>query len=134
MKCLRCGRELKSKGSFCSQCSVITAVPLEESPYLQKRINLPLRKPVQKAKKTESKKPRQGVSRPRLLFCILAFLLCVALLLQLGYVTLDRQEARDEISRLQSMEDECVLLTEKLRQAQARILALEERLALEAAP
>ena len=134
MKCLRCGRELKSKGSFCSECTVTTAVPLEDSPYLQKRVSLPHRKPVQKAKKAESKKSRQGISRPRMLFCILTLLLCLALLLQLGYLFKAREAIRGELRRLQSVEDECVLLTEKLRQAQARILALEEKLALEAAP
>ena len=134
MKCLRCGRELKSKGSFCSECNVTTAVPLEDSPYLPKRISIPVRKPAQKAKKPEAKKTRQSASRPRLLLCILAFLLCAVLLLQLAYLFKNLEAARGDISRLQSVEDECVLLTEKLRQAQARILALEERLALEAAP
>ena len=134
MKCLRCGRELKSKASFCPECSVTTAVPLEESPYLLKRISIPVRKPAQKSKKPEAKKSRQSVSRPRMLVCILACLLCIVLLLQLVYLFRDLAAAHGEISRLQSVEDECVLLTEKLRQAQARILALEERLALEAAP
>ena len=134
MKCLRCGKEMKTKGSFCADCNATTVVPLEDSPYLQKQIVLPQRKPVQKPKKPEVKKQRKPETKPRRLFCILLCLICITLLLQLGYVLREQQKYRAEIARLQSVEDECVLLTDKLRQAEVRILELEELLTVESAP
>lgn len=134
MKCLRCGREVRDRTAFCPQCSETAAIPLVPSAYMSKKVVIPKRKPAQKTKKPEVKKNRRELSRPRLLVCILSLLLSVALCLQLyyGYTRYTRAEA--EVARLQSVENECVHLTDKLRQAENRIVELEEQLALEVGP
>ena len=134
MKCLRCGRELKRKGSFCDDCNLTAAIPLEDSAYLQKKVCLPQRRPAQKPKKTDGKKTREAQAKPRRLFCMGLCIACTALLFLSAYLTVKHFEARREISRLGSVEDECVMLTDKLRQAEARILELENLLAEEKAP
>ncbi len=136
MKCLRCGKELVAKGTFCTVCDQTTSIPLRDSEYLSKKISIPKRTPVQKAKKTEVKSTHKAPSKakPRLIFCALAFLLCAALFLQLVHVSLERKKALAEVERLSSIEDECVLLTDKLREAEARIRELEGPLTPEVSP
>ncbi|MBR4308546.1 MAG: hypothetical protein IKT58_03020 [Oscillospiraceae bacterium] len=134
MKCLRCRRELSSDGVFCPECDRTTSVPLENSPYLSKKVVIPKRIPAQKVKKSEAKKQRKTLSIPRLLYCVLSSLACIALILQLVYVTMDQKRAWKEADRLRSMEDECVLLTDKLRQAEAKIRELEALSPPEVAP
>lgn len=134
MKCLRCGRELKTKGSFCDECNLTAAIPLEDSAYLQKKVSLPQRKPAQKPKKVEGKKTREVQAKPRRLFCMVLCLICIGLMFLSGYLIAEHFQHREEIARLSSVEDECVMLTDKLRQAEARILELENLLAEEKAP
>lgn len=131
MKCLRCGIELKDTIVFCPECSKITSVPLQPSPYLSKKIHLPKRKPPQPPKKPEVKKPAKKEGHPlRRILCTGALtLLCVALLLQSGYTYREKDKLATELERLQSVEDECVRLTDKLRQAEQTAYDLEEELA-----
>jgi hypothetical protein len=135
MKCLRCGKELSGTGAFCEACSVTVAEPLTPSPYLNTKISIPKRKPAAKPKKPEGKKSSgRDLSRPRVAVCLVTILLCAFLLLQLYYSYGRYTKAEAEVARLRSVEDECVHLTDLLRQAEGRIVALEEALAREAAP
>jgi len=43
MKCLRCGRTIQDDLTFCEECSQITSQPLEESEFLNTRVQLPNR-------------------------------------------------------------------------------------------
>ncbi len=128
MKCLRCGAELKDSTVFCAECSRVAAVPLKTSPYLTKKIVLPTRKPSQSIKKSEVKKARKHRPWGWVLCSLLLFLLCGALLLQAAYSTLQNRQAQQELDRLQSVEDECVRLTDKLRQTEDTVSSLEEEL------
>lgn len=53
MNCLRCGRQIPDTAMFCERCEEAVSQPLEESPYLNTRIVLPVRKP--RARPTPSK-------------------------------------------------------------------------------
>ena len=130
MKCLRCGTELKDSNVFCPQCSIVTAVPLQSSPYLSRKIHIPKRKPPQPPKKQEVKKPDQKETHPyrRILFCTLLLLLSVALSLQTVYLYREKEALSTELTRLHSVEDECVRLTDMLRQAEQEVADLEEEL------
>ncbi len=131
MKCLRCGSELTDNGVFCSRCSQVTAVPLSPSPYLSKKIQLPKRKSVQITKKQDGKKAPKKKKRSRfpILFSLLTIVLCGAFFCQGAFYYQENARLSTEASRLQSVEDECVRLTEKLRQAEQAATALEAELA-----
>ena len=131
MKCLRCGAELKNSTLFCSQCSKVTAAPLEESPYMSKRILLPKRtSPLQHPKKQEGGKPVKK-ERPAgrwILLSTLLLLLSAALLFQWARTYREKEARETELARLQAVEDECVRLTDMLRQAEQEAAALEKEL------
>ncbi len=130
MKCLRCGAELNESAVFCTACSKVTSVPLPSSPYLNKKIQLPKRKPAQNVRKAEPKKPAKKETRVGrwILISALLFLLSASLLLQGVYLYNKKESFAAEVARLQSVEDECVRLTEMLRQAQEDAMALEKEL------
>ena len=130
MKCLRCGTELKDSTVFCSECNKVTSVPLPSSPYMSKKIILPKRTASQSTKKQEAKKPVKKESRtgPWVLTTLLLLLLSGVLLLQGTYIYKEKLRLSGELSRLQTVENECVRLTELLRQSEEEVSALEEEL------
>lgn len=72
MNCLRCGREIEEKQSFCEECSKTVSEPLVESAYLSSRVVLPRRKPqpaktvpTKSGKRAERHGERQKDSQPR---------------------------------------------------------------------
>lgn len=130
MKCLRCGTEMTDSGVFCPRCSEVTSVPLTPSAYLSKKIHIHKRKPVRVTKKQDPKNPtkKEKKRRPRILFPLLTLLLCAVFVLQGGYYHKEKARLSTEVSRLHSVEDECVRLTEKLRQAEQTAADLEDEL------
>ena len=127
MKCIRCGTELQDSKVFCPDCNKITSVPLTPSPYMSRKIVIPKRKPPQSAKKAETKAPAKKephASRWILLSGVL-LLLTALMILQGAYNYREKSALATEVARLQSVEDECVRLTDKLRQAQDSVAALE---------
>ena len=130
MKCLRCGTELKDSGVFCTECSKVTAVPLPASRYMSRKIILPKRKAPQpmkspEAKVSEKKAPHSG---KWIMTSVILLFLCAALILQGAYIYREKEQLATELERLHSVEDECVRLTDKLRQAEDTAAALEEEL------
>ncbi len=130
MKCLRCGTELKDSTMFCPECTKVTAVPLQSSAYLNRKISLPKRKPAQSIKKPDPKltAPKNRRVGGWILLSALLLLVCALFLLQGVYTYDQKQELSQELARLQGVEDECVRLTDKLRQAEAEAEALEQEL------
>ncbi len=130
MKCLRCGTELKNSTVFCPDCSKVTAVPLQPSAYMSRKIVLPKRKPSQSIKKPEGKHPekKQRKAGGWILLSAVLLLITGLLLLQGAYAYKQKGQLADELSRLQSVEDECVRLTDKLRQAESEAETLEQEL------
>ncbi len=131
MKCLRCGIELKDSTVFCPDCSKVTSVPLQPSAYLSRKIVLPKRKPPQSIKKTETKSPTRRQRKVGNWIGLSAVLLLViaALLLQGAYTYDQKKQLAEEVAQLHAFEDECVRLTNKLREAEAEVASLEEELA-----
>ncbi len=130
MKCLRCGTDLKDSTVFCPDCSKVTSVPLLPSPYLSRKPLLPKRKPAQSIKKAEPKKTVKKESRSGrwILISALLLLLSATLILQCAYSYGKNKALSAEVARLQSVEDECVRLTDKLRQAEQDVASLEKEL------
>lgn len=130
MKCLRCGAEVKDRSMFCPDCNKVVSVPLKPSPYLNRKVCLPKRRPVQTIKRPEEKKPEKKQHRAGgwILFSALLLLVCAAFLLQGAYIYEQKGELEEEITRLQFAGDECVRLTDQLRQAEGEIEALEQEL------
>lgn len=130
MKCLRCGTELKDSNVFCPECNKVTSVPLPSSPFMSKKIELPKRTPAQSIKKQEIKKStKKEASAGRwILLSLFLLLLCGALILQGAYIYEENDRITAELARLQSAEDECVRLTDKLRKAEEEVRTLEEEL------
>lgn len=128
MKCIRCGTELKDSSVFCPDCSKVTSVPLSSSPYMSRKIVIPKRKPPQTVKKAEPKKPDPKKSRGSrwILLSAILLLLTALMLLQGAYTYREKEAYAAEVARLQAVEDECVRLTDKLRQAESSVTALEE--------
>lgn len=130
MKCLRCGTELKDTTVFCPQCSKVTSVPLPASPYLNKKIVIPKRTPAQSIKKQEPKKNTKKPRRPGpwILVSFLLMIVCAALATQAFLSYREKERLQGELLRLQSVEDECVRLTDLLQQSQQEVLSLEEEI------
>lgn len=130
MKCLRCGTELTDSAVFCPRCSEVTSVPLPASLATNKKIVIPKRTPAQSIKKPEPKKSAKKERRtgPWLTVSILLLFLLGAMVLQGTYTYREKARAEAELSRLQSVEDECVRLTEKLRQSEQAVSDLEAEL------
>ncbi len=130
MKCLRCGTELKDTAVFCPDCSKVTSVPLHSSAYLNKKIVLPKRKPSQSIKKPEGKRPDKKQRKAGGWILLSALLLLVAglFLIQGVYIYDQKEQLVREVDRLRSVEDQCVLLTDMLRQAEADVESLEQEL------
>ena len=130
MKCLRCGIDLKDNSVFCPDCSKVTSVPLQSSAFLSRKIVLPKRKPSQSIKKPEGKNPtrKQRKAGGWILLSALLLLITSACVL-LGAYAYDRSNRlAEEVARLHGFEDECVRLTDMLRQAEAEVASLEEEL------
>ena len=130
MKCIRCGTELKDSSVFCPDCSQVASVPLTLSPYMNKKIVIPKRKPPQNTQKAEPKKTSQKPPRASrwILFSGLLLLLTALMILQGAYTYREKEAYAAEVARLQAVEDECVRLTDKLRQAESAVSTLEEEL------
>ena len=130
MKCLRCGTDLKGSEVFCPECSKVTAVPLQPSAYMNKKVVLPKRKPPQTTKKPEGKVPvKKQVNKGKWLLISGILLLVVALFtLQSTYIYGEKKDLEAEVRRLHSVEDECVRLTDKVRKAEAEVRELEQEL------
>lgn len=130
MKCLRCGTELKDSTVFCPECSKVTSVPLPASPYMSKKIVIPKRTPAQSIKKQEPKKTAKKERHPGpwILVSFLLILLTAAMALQGVFTYQEKERLNTELTRLQSVEDECVRLTDLLRQSQQEVSSLEEEL------
>lgn len=116
MNCLRCGREIDEKQSFCDSCSKTVSEPLQESPYLSAQVVLPTRRvqsakpaPQKNAKRAEHRSERhtEGGSRRALApLCLMCFILAaVAVLLSLFFL-----RTREENKALQ---EKAVLLQEE---------------------
>ena len=130
MKCLRCGTELKDSTVFCPDCSKVTSIPLQPSAYLSRKISLPRRKPAQSIKKTEGKRsaPKNRNTGGWILLSAVLLLVCALFLFQSVYTYDRKEELAQELARLQAVEDECVRLTDKLRQAESEVESLEQEL------
>lgn len=130
MKCLRCGTDLKDSTVFCPDCSKVTSVPLQSSVYLNRKIILPKRKPSQSVKKAESKTPARKQRRAGswMVLCAILLLVIGALLIHGAYTYDQKKQLAQEVEQLHAFEDECVRLTNKLREAEAEVTSLEEEL------
>lgn len=117
MNCLRCGREIDEKQSFCDSCSKTVSEPLRESPYLSTRVVLPTRRtpgakapPSRSSRRSERKSAeRHGESDSRrglsALSVMCFFLAGVTVLLSLFFL-----RTREAYSNLQ---EEAALLQEE---------------------
>lgn len=130
MKCLRCGTDLKDSTVFCPDCSKVASVPLQTSVYLNRKIILPKRKPSQSVKKAESKTPARKQRRAGswMVLCAILLLVIGALLIHGAYTYDQKKQLAQEVEQLHAFEDECVRLTNKLREAEAEVTSLEEEL------
>lgn len=107
MHCLRCGKEIADNATFCDSCEKAVSEPLEESAYLNKQIQLPVRKPQQprpaqtKTARKTGRKPEEEETKPRRkgLIVFLA-VLCMLLLAAGMYVTTRFLGSRNEAAAL----------------------------------
>lgn len=104
MHCLRCGKEIADSATFCDSCEKAVSEPLEESAYLSKQIQLPVRKPQQPQTKTARKtgrKPEEEETKPRRKGVIVFFAVLCMLLLAAGmYLTTRFLDSRNEAAAL----------------------------------
>ncbi|MBR6825576.1 MAG: hypothetical protein IKM59_03410, partial [Oscillospiraceae bacterium] len=122
---------LKGSSVFCPDCSKVASEPLQPSRYLSRKVTLPKRTPSQSIKKSEPKKSAEKKQRRVggwILLSALLLLFSAVLVLQGVYIYEEKKALATELSRLQSVEDECVRLTDKLREAEQDVLSLEEEL------
>ena len=124
MYCLRCGREIPESQSFCDACKETVSQPLEESPYLNTQIRLPVRKPrTAKAPAKAGKRPERKGEKPAasrgqgaligFLSCFSLLLVAAGLLFALFY--LQREKAYEEQTvALAQLEEEQEALTHRV--------------------
>lgn len=127
MKCIRCGRAAADGETFCAECRRIVEVPLEESPYLSTRIQIPVRPSAAPAAKTE-KRPKQeekpakkGKKHSRgglIAAVVLLSILC------LGLTALCAKNFYDEYFTTDAAKGQQILLQDE----NTRLLAAKERL------
>lgn len=127
MNCVRCGRTVPDGGTFCTACQSIVEVPLEDSPYLSTRIQLPLRpshtpgakaekhpKQEEPQNKKEKKRSRSGL----IVAVVLLSLLC------LGLAALCADYFYDKFFTTDAAKGQQILLQDE----NTRLLALTDRL------
>lgn len=119
MKCLRCGREIEAGKTFCSECIPAVQVPLEDSPYLNTQVVLPVRTAQPAAKKPDTKKERKRRPWKCIILSCMLSLLCAALLLQCGYLTLEHRRDQASLASLQELTQEQARLSKALKDAEA---------------
>ena len=127
MNCIRCGREIADNAMFCDNCEKTVSEPLQESPYLNTQIILPVRKAQQPrpaqpkaARKPEEEKPR---GRGKLVLLAALCLLLVAGLLFVGTLYLG---GRSDIAQL---EEETASLQERNDRLAGNVYDLEKEIA-----
>lgn len=127
MNCVRCGRTISDGETFCAACRSIVEVPLEESPYLSTRIQLPLkpsRAPGAKAEKhPRQEEPHSGKEKKRSRSGLIAAVVLLSVLC-LGLAALCVNYFYEEYFTPDAAKGQQILLQDE----NARLLSLTDRL------
>lgn len=123
MNCLRCGREIPEKQTFCEECWKTVNQPLKQSPYLNTQIILPTRRKSVKAapvksgakneKKSEKAERRTNSALTMFLGALCILVLVFSLVISLFYLEL-RNERIETLSMAAELEKENQLFSSRM--------------------